>query len=326
MQCFSCSVPCEDQLDGECLIIFSSYYPQPGARSEGVVYPGEVLVNVELQSQLDSDSIACSVETDTSTSCTAIITRDVYTVTVNQTNDFGSTVNISNFDGMAIPSCYTLSRLDYLTAKLLIVTEEILSSDAESLRVTVSVNELCPSDKDYLVLVTFGTRPLAGGGDDCVGQVNTNVVIIVSSPHSLWQLTLLVWEMGRSIATLLSLMGKLVSILSTRVHDHAGIISSVTTDDDESVGLSTGAAVGISVALTLLVALPVGVVIGVCVSWCVWKSLYGQHYETKQKKLQGANAAAIYEDPEATGVRETAIPLSHNQAYGQVDLQGRRGN
>ena len=96
-------------------------------------------------------------------------------------------------------------------------------------------------------------------------------------------------------------------------------------DGDESEGLSTGAAVGIAVALTLLVALPVGVVIGVGVSWCVWKSLYGQNYETKQKKLQGANAAAIYEDPEATGVKETAIPLSHNQAYGQVDLQGRRG-
>ena len=109
------------------------------------------------------------------------------------------------------------------------------------------------------------------------------------------------------------------------VPDHAVIVSSVTTGSDggdESVGLSTGAAVGIAVALTL----PVGVVIGVGVSWCVWKSFYGQHYETKQKKLQGANAAAIYEDPEATGVRETAIPLSHNQAYGQVDLQGRRGN
>ena len=64
-----------------------------------MVYPGEVLVNVELQSQLDSDIIACSVETDTDTSCTAIITRDVYTVTVNQTNDIDSTVNTYDFDG-----------------------------------------------------------------------------------------------------------------------------------------------------------------------------------------------------------------------------------
>ena len=82
-----------------------------------MVYPGEVLVNVELQSHLDSDSIACSVETDTNTSCTAIITRDVstitgdastdttrdvYTVTVTQTNDIDSTVNTYDFDGRTV--------------------------------------------------------------------------------------------------------------------------------------------------------------------------------------------------------------------------------
>ena len=81
-----------------------------------MIYPGDVLVNVELQSQLDSDSIACSVETDTS--CTAVITRDVsaitgdastdttgdvYTVTVTQTNDIDHTVNTYDFDGRAIP-------------------------------------------------------------------------------------------------------------------------------------------------------------------------------------------------------------------------------
>ena len=77
-----------------------------------MVYPGDVLVNVELQSQLDSDSIACSVETDTS--CTAVITRDVYTITgdassdttrdvytiaVTQANDIDPTVNTYDFDG-----------------------------------------------------------------------------------------------------------------------------------------------------------------------------------------------------------------------------------
>ena len=86
---------------------------------------------------------------------------------------------------LCMQSFHTFSRVDYLTAKILVVTEEMLNSDAESLRVTVSVNELCPSDKDHLVLVTFGTRPLAGGGgDDCVGQVNANVVIVVSSGDS----------------------------------------------------------------------------------------------------------------------------------------------
>ena len=93
--------------------------PQPGAMNVSEVYPGEVRVNVELQSQLDSDSIACSVETDTDTSCAAIITRDdstitggassdttvtrdVYTVTVTQTNDYGSTVNMFKFNGRTV--------------------------------------------------------------------------------------------------------------------------------------------------------------------------------------------------------------------------------
>ena len=89
--------------------------------------------------------------------------------------------------------------------------------------------------------------------------------------------------------------------------------------------LSIGGAVAITLVVTLLVSLPVGVVIGVCASWWVWKSHYGQHQE-REVKLQGTNAA-IYEEPEATTrVTETAIPLSHNQAYGQVSLQGRRGN
>ena len=57
------------------------------------------MVNVELQSQLDSDSINCSVETDTS--CTAVISdRDVYTVTINQSNDFGPTINTQTLNGI----------------------------------------------------------------------------------------------------------------------------------------------------------------------------------------------------------------------------------
>ena len=205
MQCFSCSVPCEDQLDGECLIIFSSYYilcPQPGARSEGVVYPGEVLVNVELQSQPDSDSIACSVETDTSTSCTAIITRDVsvitgdastdttrddYTVTVNQTNDYGSTINMSSFDGrtvltpllwaFALCPQHSLLIVSLPTANILLITDLMVGPDDDQLSITVAVNELCPPDREYDVLVTFGTRPRTGGDSDCQGQMNASTTI-----------------------------------------------------------------------------------------------------------------------------------------------------
>ena len=54
----------------------------------------------------------------------------------------------------------------------------MLSSDAELLSVTVSVNELCPSDSGYLLLVTFGAQPLTGSDtSDCEGQVNTNTFI-----------------------------------------------------------------------------------------------------------------------------------------------------
>ena len=188
----------------------------------------------------------------------------------------------------------------------------MVDADDDPLSVTVSVNELCPSDRDYPVLVIFGTRPQTGSDSDCQGQVNASTTI--SSGDN----------------AILSVPADTVDRESNEVYCFIVRVNDIRTPagcdgGDESEGLSTGAAVGISVALTLLVVLPVGVVIGVCVSWCVWKSLYGQHYETKQKKLQGANAAAIYEDPEASGVRETAIPLSHNQAYGQVDLQGRRG-
>ena len=187
----------------------------------------------------------------------------------------------------------------------------MLDADDDRLSVRVRVNELC-RNREYLVLVTFGTRPGTSSDSGCQGQVDVNTTI--SSGDN---------------ATL-SVPAHTVDRESNEVYCFVARVNDIPTPagcdgGDESEGLSTGAVVGITMALTLLVALPVGAVIGVCVSWCVWKSLYGQHYETKQKKLQGANAAAIYEDPEATGVRETAIPLSHNQAYGQVDLQGRRG-
>ena len=198
--------------------------------------------------------------------------------------------------------------MSFLTASILFITDVMLDPDDVRLSVTVSVNELCPSYRDYGVLATFGTR---SGTGDCQGQVDVNATI--SSGDN----------------TILSVPADAVDQESNEVYCFIVRVNDIPTPagcdgGDESEGLSTGAVVGITMALTLLVALPVGAVIGVCVSWCVWKSLYGQHYETKQK-LQGANAAAIYEDPEASGVRETAIPLSHNQAYGQVDLQGRRG-
>ena len=52
----------------------------------------------------------------------------------------------------------------------------MLSEDDDILSVTLSVNEECPSDTRYPVLVTFGTQPVDGG--DCVGQMNATVMTI----------------------------------------------------------------------------------------------------------------------------------------------------
>ena len=58
----------------------------------------------------------------------------------------------------------------------MIATNEMLSEDDDILSVTLSVNEECPSDTRYHVLVTFGTQPEGGG--DCVGQMNATVMTI----------------------------------------------------------------------------------------------------------------------------------------------------
>ena len=47
---------------------------------------------------------------------------------------------------------------------------------------TLTVNELCPSDTQYPVLVMFGLRPLTESDDDgdCEGQVDSDIEIISS--------------------------------------------------------------------------------------------------------------------------------------------------
>ena len=70
---------------------------QPGSRVEGVIYPGETMVSVRLDPESTTDEdIVCSDMT--TTTCTAVITRDIYTVIVNQTNNIGSTVDILSLD------------------------------------------------------------------------------------------------------------------------------------------------------------------------------------------------------------------------------------
>ena len=69
---------------------------QYGTEEEGVVYPGEVVVSVDL----DPGDITCSGVTADDTSCTVNITRDDnYTVSLTLRNDVGSTQPVeSMFD------------------------------------------------------------------------------------------------------------------------------------------------------------------------------------------------------------------------------------
>ena len=97
-------------------------------------------------------------------------------------------------------------------------------------------------------------------------------------------------------------------------HDETNERSDSTTTD----GLSAGAAAAIAVALTLLVALPVGVVIGYFGTWWQRRGPRGQSTQQKQEQLELDKP--IYEEL-GTGPVDTAIPLSENQAYGQVNIQ-----
>ena len=64
--------------------------------------------------------------------------------------------------------------------------------------------------------------------------------------------------------------------------------------------------------ITCLISLPVGIVLGCCV---VWLTMRIRNKRKQKKREQGA----IYEEP-ALPV-ETTIPLSENQAYGQVSTR-----
>ena len=62
------------------------------------------------------------------------------------------------------------------TARILIATNEMLNNDDDELSVTMSVNEQCPSDAGYDVLVEFGTQSVDGGV--CIGQMNASIMTI----------------------------------------------------------------------------------------------------------------------------------------------------
>ena len=215
----------------------------------------------------------------------------------------------------------------FYTARILIPSDEMLSGGVLSLSVTLSVNELCPSDTSYPVLVTFGTKPVDGG--DCVGQMNATMSTISSGDSPV---TFSV--AGNSIClgynevycyVINDDTGKYIEEYTcvydhTVIHVSSVIINTPDVKEDDSRSLSTGGAVAITLVLTLLVSLPVGVIIGMCLSRCISKSRGVQEKEQQQLK-EGTNVV-IYEEPDVK--IETDIPLSDNQAYGHVNMQRRR--
>ena len=145
------------------------------------------------------------------------------------------------------------------TARILIPSDEMLSGGVLSLSVTLSVNELCPSDTSYPVLVTFGTQPVDGG--DCVGQMNATISTISSGDSPV---TFSV--AGNSIClgynevycyVINDDTGKYIEEYTcvydhTVIHVSTVIINTPDVKEDDSPSLSTGDAVAITLVLTLL--------------------------------------------------------------------------
>ena len=62
-------------------------FPQYGDMEDGVVYPGEVEVVVEVV----NEKTVCSDLTAADTSCNVTLPRGVYNISISQSNDIGST-------------------------------------------------------------------------------------------------------------------------------------------------------------------------------------------------------------------------------------------
>ena len=190
----------------------------------------------------------------------------------------------------------------FYTARILIPSDEMLSGGVLSLSVTLSVNELCPSDTSYPVLVTFGTQPVDGG--DCVGQMNATMSTISSGDSPV---TFSV--AGNSVClgynevycyVINDDTGKYIEEYTcvydhTVIHVSSVIINTPDVKEDDSPSLSTGGIVAITLVLTLLVSLPVGVIIGMCLSRCISKS---RGVQEKEQQLQEGTNVVIYEVPD----------------------------
>ena len=85
--------------------ILAITFPQYGDREMGVVYPGEVEVVVEV---INGPTV-CSV-TDDATSCTVDLPRDMYNISITQTNDIHSIVDTQVLDSEFIDISISIYR------------------------------------------------------------------------------------------------------------------------------------------------------------------------------------------------------------------------
>ena len=191
--------------------------------------------------------------------------------------------------------------------------------------VTVRRNRLCPETQSP-VIVTFGSAAVAEGR--CRGQLNATEMVIPSGDSASFyvdaaDISLLPGETICFIVSLDGIPGEFNGIrvscdpqfFSTFpvISGNASTAITVAVGSSNEGCQSVGLAVGIAVALSLLVVLPVGVVLGISGMWCLTRSRAAAGDKGKRNV-----APVLYEEPP-----KTTIPLTENQAYGQVILRQR---
>ena len=85
-------------MDGKDSVIYKQrlliHCSQYGILEQGIVYPGDVEVVVELT----NGSNICPDVTFADNNCSVTLPRDVYNISISQSNGIGSTVYITMFD------------------------------------------------------------------------------------------------------------------------------------------------------------------------------------------------------------------------------------
>jgi hypothetical protein len=283
-----CDVPLED---GRPVVINWMYGNE--TQDEGVVYPGEVKVRVDL----DPEAMGCSDVTADDTSCTATITSDeMYSVSLNVSNNLDSTMTMRDFD-----------------LSLFLVESEDLSPET-GLSVTVTVNPLCP-DAVYPVLASFGTQ-MADGNDNCSVQQNDtdsatlgNSVTLTADPNSIPLGT------GQEYCVVISTNGE--------------IVANITDDgkDSQTVIVAAGVSAGVAFVAVIVIT-PGGVYI-----WYRKKKIRPDGKKTKNLSGHACLEAedfppaattelgATYQDP--TTITRTPHPTT-GEVYTDVKLDKKK--